>query len=108
QILSEPLTCFMAIGSGESEMEPSGRYTTDSHPPAPTEAVKVKTQTEMSVKRVSINPFDIVCFGSIASSARFATPSMPRKNQIAKGTAAKMPSIPFGREFIVRLDRKST
>ena len=38
----------------------------------------------------------IVRLGSLASSAAMATPSMARKNQIAKGIAAKMPPIAAG------------
>ncbi|MNE50815.1 hypothetical protein D3C80_1454100 [compost metagenome] len=35
----------------------------------------------------------MVRFGSLASSAAMAAPSIARKNQIAKGMAAKMPGI---------------
>ena len=40
------------------------------------------------------NPTKIVRCGLIASSATLATPSIARKNQIAKGMAAKIPCQP--------------
>ena len=78
-------------------------YTISSHPPTPIEATNTITH---NITRVSIalpNPFVIFFWGFTVSSATFATPSIPRKNQIANGIAAKIPPQPFILAFFVKL-----
>jgi len=57
----------------------------------------VSTQRITNVRIAEPKPNSIVRFGLIASSATFATPSMARKNQMAKGIAANIPCHPCGR-----------
>src|SRR6185295_18357701 len=91
-----PTMRAMASGNGESEVEPSALKTIASHPAMPTDPVNVSKHKITNVKIAEPNPSMMVRLGLMVSSARLATPSMPRKNQMAKGTAANTPDQPKG------------
>src|ERR1700754_4401052 len=68
-----------------------------SQPATPTDERNTSTQSTMSVARADPKPNNILRCGRTVSSATFANPSRPRKNQTAKGTAAHTPFHPKGK-----------
>jgi len=62
-----------------------------SQPPMPMVEIKTSTHNTTRVNMPQPKPLLISRCGFLVSSATFATPSIPRKNQMAKGIAAKTP-----------------
>jgi hypothetical protein len=89
-------------GNGESDVSPGLLYTIASHPATPTELIKVSTHKITNVRMAEPKPNRIVRRGLIASSATLATPSIARKNQMAKGIAANTPGHPLGKALCCR------
>src|SRR6185312_15174103 len=97
-----PVILDSASGRGLSEAAAPGvGYTIASQPATPVEAKKTITQSTISVASADPKPNGMLRRGLTASSATLASPSSPRKNQIAKGTEAHTPIQPFGKAFCV-------
>jgi hypothetical protein len=71
----------------------------------PTEEVKVNTHSSTNVAIAEPKPINTFRCGFIVSSATFATPSIAKKNQIAKGMAAKAPVKPLGNALAFKLEK---
>ncbi|MNY24723.1 hypothetical protein D3C86_1584600 [compost metagenome] len=100
-----PVIFASARGSGESEVSPFKPflYTIASHPAIPVAEIKIRTHKIASVNIAHPNPLLMSLCGFLVSSATFAIPSIPRKNQMAKGMAANTPVQPLGKALWVRL-----
>src|ERR1700722_12374768 len=70
-----------------------------SHPATPTDDRNTSTHNTISVNSAKPKPSNTVRCGRTASSATFATPSNPKKNQTANGIAAHTPIQPCGKAF---------
>ncbi|MNY27441.1 hypothetical protein D3C86_1613490 [compost metagenome] len=75
-----------------------------SHPAIPVAVVKMRMQSTTRVKMAQPKPLLMSLCGFLVSSATFAIPSIPRKNQMAKGMAPKTPVQPFGKACCVRFE----
>ena len=69
-------------------------------PPPPGAKKSISAAKTSSTPMPAIRPRGMSRFGSRVSSAASGTPSMARKNQIAYGNAAQMPSQPKGRKSL--------
>src|SRR5680860_720101 len=68
-----------------------------SAPAAPGATTRISAANASSVSMAAMMPFGIERAGSLVSSAASGTPSTARKNQMAYGSAAQMPTSPNGR-----------
>ena len=90
QPLSLPTISFIACGNGSLILD---SFVQSPTPPANSITPSAST---VSVRIPPIKAFGMVRCGSFASSAAIDAPSMARKNQIAKGIAAKIPENAAG------------
>src|SRR5579872_5336884 len=94
----DPVILDNASGNGLSDASaPGDGYTMASHPATPIDDKYTSTHNTISVTSADPNPMGIFRLGFFVSSATFASPSSPRKNQIANGTAAPNPTQPLGK-----------